>query len=190
MGKNFKIKQFWPIIRNHISCVCMLFLLTALLFPNYIGDKFLSGVHTTVCMIIYFFVVYSGAYEVSKKDIKSYTNQKAYWYRGLILPIGLTVIGVFLLVLYLITWKFMTVDGVILGTYGYINNFLFVMWSFVYNGILGLVGGKISVIGIVVLFVYPFIPSFVGYFLGYKGFDMANLFHKLVYSNKDTEDKK
>ena len=188
MSKYVTLNQLIEIIKTHIFTVCPIFILGIIIFAGLITSAVGSVIFSIVATIIYFFAIYSKAFEVAKRDMKSYTREKPYAFKGLLLPTGYLILSIVIYLLYFVSWRFMSIDGVIVGLSGWINNFICIIWTFPYTGFMTLKDGYMSVSGHLLVYLLPFAASFLGYFAGYKNYDITVTLSKLVYVTRNKED--
>lgn len=172
------------LVKTHASAAVMMFLFGMLIFAAIITHNVGSKIFSAITSILYFMGIYNTSYEIALRDKKDYTPEKPFILKGLILPVNLLIITIILYLLYLITWKFMTLNGALISPAGFINNFLFLIWSFPFNGFIHLANGVMNWYGYIIVAIVPFIASFFGYLAGYKNFDIYGKFLKLVYEKK------
>ena len=106
-------------------------------------------------------------------------------FKGLVLAVGIFAVSIILYALYFVAWKFMTINDALISVSGWINNFLFIIWTFPFTGFIKLSNGVMTWYGYIIVAAIPFIASFLGYFAGYKNFDLYSKFLSLVYENKE-----
>ncbi len=189
MSKYVTPAQMLKIVKTHLFTAAVIFLLGILIFASAVTSDIGSVLFSAIATIIYFFSIYSSAYDVAQRDKKSYTEEQPYRFKGLLLPIGLLIATVLLYALYLITWKFMTIDGSLYSVQGYINNILFYMWTFPFTAFINLEHGFMAWYGYVIVILLPFISSFLGYLAGYYNYDINGTLFKLIYNTNDKEKK-
>ena len=139
-----------------------------------------------IAMFIYVLVLYSTCVDMARQDRKQYTEEVAYPWKGLILPVGIYVIWGFLYIMFYFSWKYGIVHPDFVS--GIINNILFVMWNYVYMGFMQIMEGKFAMWTLILVFLTPLVACGVGYFAGYKGFDVSEKVVKVVYDKKDDEE--
>lgn len=187
VGKMFEklpLKQMLKIFKSHaMATACIFFLgmfLASLVFGTEVG-KYLFAV---LSLLIYAVVLYSDAYDIAKRDKKSYTKEEPYFYKGFLLPVLLSIVTVVLYIIYFLVWKYMAVDGV-LNIPGVLLNMIFIIWSFAFNGIIGLGNGYMNWYGYIIVIAVPIIISGIGYIAGLKDFDLHSKISKFIYENKE-----
>lgn len=186
MSKYVTWKQIAEIIKIHFFTVCPIALIGLLIFAGVVTNPVGSVIFSVIATLIYFFSLYDKACDIAKRDKKSYTPEQPYIFKGALLPLGLLVLSVIIYMLYFISWKYMSIDGVIVGVSGWINNFICIIWTFPFTGFMTLKNGYMSLSGHLLVYLLPFAACFLGYLAGYKNYDITASISKFVY----TSDKK
>lgn len=183
------IQQILRLIKTHTYVAFFAFIFGMLFLASVVTTKTGGLVFSLITTIVYFFAIYNTSFDICKQDKKSYTKTTPYKLKGLILPIGVLCVSILLYVLYIVSWNFISIEKELIGITAWINNILFIIWSFMYNGFINLYQGTMSAFGYVIIAVLPFIASGLGYYAGYVDFDISEKFIKLVYEKKNTEEK-
>ncbi|MBQ3038526.1 MAG: hypothetical protein IJD30_05050 [Clostridia bacterium] len=190
MSKYVTFQQITKLIYTHLYSSAMLFFLGIFVFAGVVASEIGSVIYSSIATVIYFFSIYNAAVDVCHRDKKSFTQEQPYKFKGLLLPIGLLVVSILLYLLYLVTWKYMTINSLLYSAQGYINNILFMMWTFPFNAFIGLEDGFMNIYGYVIVAVFPFIASFLGYLAAYNNYDITSTISKLIYTTNDKEKNK
>ena len=66
-----------------------------------------------------------------------------------------------------------------------IPNIIYVIWTFAFNGVIGLSEGYMAWYGYVIVVLAPVIFSGVGYIAGLNDFDISEKLSKFVYEKKE-----
>ena len=130
-------------------------------------------------------MLYSEAYAIATRDKKSYTNEEPYLLKGFLLPVGLTILTIILYVLHYAVWTYMSVDGALMSITTWLLNMPYIIWTYAFNGIIGLEKGIMAWSGYIIVVFVPVIFSGFGYIAGLKGFDLTAKLSKYVYEKKD-----
>jgi len=186
----FPLKQSFNIIKTHALISFVAFLLGILIFPSAITNSFGKIIFSVIATIVYILSIYNSAYEIYSRDNKSYTQESPFKLKGLLMGVPLLILTIIIYTLYFFSWRFMTIDGIIVGASGWINNFLFLIWSFPFTGFINLANGTMNLYGYVIVALIPLISSFLGYFAGFYGFDLNAKINQLIYEKKNKEEKK
>ena len=187
--KKFPLKQSMQLLKSHLYTSAFVFIFGVLIFAGVITHNVGSVIFSAVTTIIYFFSIYGTAFEIAMRDKKSYTPEQPYPVKGLILPIGILIASILIYALYFTAWKFMTINGMLFSAAGWIDNFLFIIWSFPFSAFIKLSNGYMNTFGYIFVSVFPFIASFCGYFAGYKDFDLHTKLLGAVYEKKTKKSK-
>lgn len=185
MHKFISPAQIIKIIKIHACVSCMIFLLATLVFGALTSNATGRIVFSVIAMFFYFIAIYNTSLEIAQNDKKSYTTENPHILKGLFLPVGYILTSILIYVLYFVTWKYMTVDNIIVGTSGIINNMIFVIWNYVYSGFISFSNGAMSPISYLITIIFPVIASFLGYLAGMKNFDITEKLNKAVYEEKE-----
>ena len=181
MEKYMKLSQILDIVKMHFYVsIAAVFMGTILPF---VLEGTLKYIFTAVFAAVYALAMYSKSAETAWYDRKEYTPQKAYAWKGFLLPLGIFAVWIILFALYKFSWKYEIVSY----SSGFINNFLFAMWNFVYSGILELNNGSFSWYIIGVEAVVSIAACAIGYYAGFRRFDLSEKVAKIVYEQKDEE---
>lgn len=177
--------QFKSVIWSHlyISLISAAFSLGA--FWWFITQDFWKELLSIVFTIIYFCVLYSKGSKIGKHDKRGYAQQKAYPAKGLVLSLSIVAITLLLLVLYKVSWNFMTIGGSISTYTGVFYNFIFIIWTFPFQGLMGISNGYIHWFGYFIIFIVPIISVSLGYLAGFHKFSIHDKVTSIVYEKKD-----
>ena len=185
MLKKLPIKQMLKIIKSHIFSTILIFTLGIVSAGSIYGENsFLLIVFSIISLIIYFGLMYSEAYQIAQMDKKKITEEKPYFLKGFLLPVGLTVITILTYILYYFVWKFM-MNGPTFNLVGWLLNMIFIIWTYVFNGIIGLSNGVMEWYGYIIVIFVPVLFSGIGYIAGLKDFDINSKLSKFVNEKKD-----
>ena len=188
--KKFPFVQSFKLVSTHAVLSVFAFLIGTLAIGQVMSSNVGRVIFSVIASVIYFIGIYSTAYEIYTNDKKSYTKETPYKLKGLVLAVGLFVVSLLLYLLYLVTWKFMTINGMLFSPTGWINNLIFIVWTYPFNGFLYSLFGVMTWYGYLIAAVLPFVASFCGYFAGCVGFDLQGKLLSIVYEKKTEGDKK
>ena len=187
--KKFPLKQSLQLLKSHAATSGLIFIFGILIFAGVITHNIGSVIFSSVATVIYFFSIYGVAFEIAVHDKKSYTPEEPYPLKGLPLAASIFFASAVLYALYIIAWKLMTINGTLFSVTGWIDNFLFIIWSFPFSAFIGLSEGYMSVFGYVFIAVFPFLASFAGYYAGYRNFDLQTKLLGAIYEKKKNDKK-
>ena len=131
----------------------------------------------------YFLSIYSAAGSAYLDDKKSISPLTPKATKGLVLPVILTVISLLLIIIYKFAWSYGANGGYLLP-WAVPLNILFLLWVAPYQTFLGLANGSIALYGYLIIFLTPFIASFLGYLAAFCGFDLNAKVHGIAYEKK------
>ena len=185
MSKYISFKQIFQLVKMH------LYVSIAATFMGLIMVSFSTGgitkyIFSGIFILIYMLVLYSKSADIAKHDRQEYSKEVPYAAKGFLLPIGIFVVGTLFYVLYSITWKCNIIDT----TSGFVNNALFVVWTFVYTGLANLSNGHISLTAVIAFIIVPEIAAELGYFAGFKNFDLSEKVAEVVYDLDENKEYK
>ncbi len=185
MSKKLPIKQVLKIIKSHIFSTILIFILGIVSAGAIYGENtFLLKVFSVISLIIYFSMMYSEAYQIAQNDKKKITKEEPYFLKGFLLPIGLTIVTILTYILYYFVWKYM-MNGATFSLSAWLLNMIFIVWTYVFNGIINLGNGVMSWYGYIIVIFVPAIFSGIGYIAGLKDFDINSKLSKFIYEKKD-----
>ncbi len=154
-----------------------LWFVMAVIWTNDIG-RYIYG---TLGCVLYFLVIYNAGTQAASKDKKSFSECTPKPQKGIFLPILLTVVNILVIILYKYVWHFFS-DGMYLtDAWAVAGNVVSILWFSAYKTFLGMERGHIELQGYIIIFVLPFIASAVGYYAGYKGFDLYGKLDGFMY---------
>ena len=139
---------------------------------------------TVIFVLIFAFTLYNASYQAEKNDAKSYTKLEPKWYKGALLPTFILGMNVICIVSYLLVWKFACADGGLTSLWAVAVNAVSLFWFAPYQKLVPLEAGTIGTIGYVCMFTVPILSCFLGYYAGYKNFDLTEKLHKFTYEKK------
>lgn len=141
-------------------------------------------------VLVEFSALYSNAWEAAQYDKKSYSKNKPYHLKGLVLSVGIVIFTVILWACYAYAWKVGS-DGVSLLRVRYVLlNIPFVIWTMVLDPFLALKAGVGTVLGMVMVFCIPMLANATGYLAGEKDFSLTEKFMPFIYEKRKQDLKK
>lgn len=181
MNKYITPLQLAETAKTHL-CVSLISAFVGITLPSFC-EGVLKYVFSVIFMLIYALALYVKSEETAQHDGKSYTEQKRYKWKGIILPAGIYAVWLVLFVLYKFSWKY----DIVSYNSGFINNLLFVVWNFIYSGFMDMNNGSFNSYAVVLIVLLPAAACFFGYFAGSVGFSLTEQIAKFVYEKKDSE---
>jgi hypothetical protein len=174
-------------IKNHftVSVVFMIFfLLTA---------SMQSGLFNTIFGILgflgYFLSIYAYSGTALRDDKMSASPLTPKPLKGILLPAFLTIASAVVILLYKLAWAQGSDGQNMTEIWSLILNIISLLWVAPYQPLLGMAYGHIELQGYLIIFVTPFIASFLGYLAAYKGFDLSAKVHGFAYERKKDKNK-
>ncbi len=183
MKKYLDFNQIFALTKTHFFVSLVATLLGAVMIP-FGTNGFFKTAFSVVMSILYAVCIYSKAGDIAKNDKIFYKEDLPSYLKGLILPVGIWLVWIFLYVLFDISWKYRIMSF----STGIINNMLFVIWNYVFTGFLNPLNGHIDAFGVVMFFAVSLLASFGGYIATRKNFDISTKVSKLIYE-EETEVK-
>lgn len=132
----------------------------------------------------YFASLYFLGYKLCKDDKKSYTSQEPIWYKGIILPIVTVVLNLLVVLGYILAWSLGAKDGGLIKPWSVLLNAFDLFWFSPFVRFMCAKQGVMAVSGWLIAVIFPTLPCFLGYFAGYKDFDVTTKLGFLVYEKK------
>lgn len=175
--------QFRGMLYTHIKSVLLIFFVGFCLLSGLWMINILDTILGCLMLFIYGVTLFSEGYSCATYDLKSYTNTKAYPHKGIILSLLIPVSNFLIWILMKYMWSF-NPSETINQIPTFIGNIIFVLWTFPYNSFMKLNASHISVIGHILLYIFPVITVGAGYFAGFKKWDIASKFSFLMYEKK------
>jgi len=134
-----------------------------------------------IICLIYFLSVYTDTWKLASKDLKSYSENKPYFLKGLVMGFLSEIPDIIILVVALVLAN---------GSKFFISNLVFIVWNLPFIGFLGLPSVDIIKMETVTSYYYLalfYIPilTFLGYFAGMKRFTIGEkILPKIVYKQE------
>lgn len=188
MLKTVSPKQAVKILITHIKTSALIFIVCVVFLSGMLTNDIAKKIFCVITTLLYMLSIYNCANTIYHNDNKSYTPETPHKLKGLILPTGLLICNVLIVILHYVTWNFMTIDGYLVTATGFINNLLFLIWTYPFNSFIVADASSLQTVGVIILFAAPIISSFLGYYSGYAGFDLNEKFIKLVYEDKKNKE--
>ena len=141
-------------------------------------------IYSVISAIFYFMMMYSAGYETFRSDRKSYSQLTPFWYKGLILSTGVIVLNALILTIYKLSWIFGSDGTSVTSVWSFIGNFLGLFWFSPYLNLLGMASGNIKIYGYAIIFLLHTLACFLGYFAGYKNYDISAKLRAFMYEKK------
>lgn len=179
---NVSLKMLWAHVKAQLFSVALGPLVFFIWLTSQTGWQ-MMGIATGIFYVI---TVYSAAYKIADKDIKSYSQNKPYTLKGVVISLlTLACTGIFALLYhlsYIVDLSFLRIGAIL----ELVLRYGFRWWGFAFEGFRIAPDGSISVIYWLLLFLTMPIASFFGYFCGMKKIELSYMFFsRLVYKKED-----
>lgn len=136
--------------------------------------------------ILYIITVYSAAYKIAEKDIKSYSTHKPYMLKGVVITLLTLAMTLLLSLLYHLSYSLSLANFSLEMGLKLILQFGFQWWGYSFIGFRAAADGTISVVYWLLMYLVMPIASFLGYWAGTKRFEFSHTFFSwLVYKKED-----
>ena len=166
----------------HVTVQVFSLALGPLIFYIILGTQLGWYVMSAVLSIAYAMWIYSTAYKIADKDIKSYSAHKPYLAKGLVLSIPTLLITLVLTLLYDFSFYHTFADYNTRMWVELIVRNLFYGWNFAFEGFRSAADGTVSLLYWVLCFGMMPLFSFLGYWAGMNRYEFGyQFFSRLVY---------
>ncbi len=175
--------QILSVITAHIEAAFVFFLIWTFSI-SVTGTRLGGFVFSLVSAVLYTVMMYLRGYTTARNDKKSYTKLTPIAYKGAVIALGLVVLNIFAVIIYKLSWLLGS-DGESLSTLRAVAGNVFgIFWFSPYLNLLGMDKGSIAPYGYAVIVLLHTTACFLGYFAGYKNFDISVKLRNLVYEKK------
>lgn len=181
------IGQMLLLAKSHLS-TGLVFMILFLFTVSMYGPAY-NVIFGTCGFLGYFLTIYQSANNAYLDDKKTISPLTPYAAKGFVLPLLLTAFSLVIVLLYKFAWAYGAVSEKAVEMWAVPLQILARLWTVPYHPFLGMDGGKLSLIGYIIIFLTPFIASGLGYFAAYKGFDLNEKIHGIAYEKKNKSDK-
>lgn len=181
---NGVLKQCGKVLLRHLLITAVITLFALAAFWWFIEQAVWKQVFSIVCTLLYFSVMASCAQRIAEHDGRDWSPEKAYPQKGFLFALVLVAATFLLWALYFFTWNFLTIDNSIYGGAGTVYNIIFMVWTFPFNGLMGLYQGYMMWYGHVLIYAVPALSMIVGYLLGYRKIRVTERLEALMYEKE------
>lgn len=185
MNLKYSIKgQIISVILEHLRAVCILFVLWVLgirITASEIGGM----IYSAIAVFLYFAVMYSAGYQAEKNDKKSYSPLTPKKYKGALISLGVLVLSIVFVCAYLLVWQTASDGNNLTSLWAVAVNILYLFWFCPFVNFLSAQKGVIPPIWYFIIFILPTASCFLGYFAGYKNFNILEKLRTLMYEKKE-----
>lgn len=176
--------QIFSVIITHIVA-SLAFFLTWLIAISITGTRIGGLIYSSISAIFYAVMMYSIGYSVAKNDKKSYAKLTPFAYKGAVISLGLGFLNILTAILYKLLWTIGSDGESLINLWAVIGNVFSLFWFSPYMNLLGMDKGNMAVYGYLIIILLHTVMCFLGYFAGYKNFDISAKFRFLVYEKKN-----
>lgn len=175
--------QIISVLLEHLKA-SFIFFTVWILAISVTSSKIGGAVYSAIATFFWFAIIYSAGYQAEKNDKKSYSPLTPTPYKGALLSFGVLAVNALIVLSYLLAWR-ISGDGENLTNLRAVAvNAIYLFWFSPFIGFLGTQKGAIAPFGYIIIFVLPTASCFLGYFAGYKNFDISEKLRRLVYEKK------
>ena len=175
--------QILSVILVHIEAAVVFFLVWIIAIAA-TGTRIGGLIYSSVSSLFYAVMMYSQGYSAAKNDKKSISRLTPFFYKGAAISLALTAANVLTAVLYRLAWSLGGDGESLVKIWAVIGNVWTLFWFSPYMNLLGMDKGSIAVYGFVTILLLHTAACFLGYFAGYKNFDISEKFRFLMYEKK------
>lgn len=175
--------QILSVIVTHIEAA-FLFFVVWMIAIGVTGTHMGGLIYSIISAIFYGIMMYSQGYAIEKNDKKNYSKLNPIWYKGAVVALGLVLLNGLVLLLYKFAWTAGSDGEALVKLWAVIGNVACLFWFSPYMNLLGLESGNMAFYGYAVIILFHTLMCFLGYFAGYKNFDISAKLKFLVYEKK------
>lgn len=179
------LKVCFKMTYAHIKAQLFCLLLGPMVFYIILGSQTGWYIMDIVLSAVYAIMIYSAAYKIADKDIKSYSKHKAYAAKGIVLPVATLAITLVLTFLYDFSFKHVFADYDTQMKAQLVLQSLFKGWNFTFDAFRIGQNGTVSLLYWILSYVFMPVFSFFGYWAGMNRYEFGyKFFSKLVYKKE------
>lgn len=189
------LKVCSKMIYAHIIAQVFSLSLGPLIFYIVLGSRAGWYVMSAALSIAYAIWIYSSAYKIADKDIKSYSKHRAYIAKGVVISLPTLLITFALTLLYAYSYSFEFANYDLQMKAEFVIRSLFLGWNFAFEGFRSASDGTVSMLYWILCYAMMPVFSFLGYWAGMNRYEFGyNFFSGLVYKTpknvkKDKKEK-
>lgn len=175
--------QILSVILTHLEASAIFFVVW-LIAIGVTGTRIGGFLYSSASAVFYTVMMYSVGYSAVADDKKSHTKLTPIPYKGAVIALGLVLLNILVVLLYKLSWSLGSEGGELVKLWAVVGNILGLFWFSPCVNLLGISKGSIAVYGYAIIFFLHTIVCFLGYFAGYKNFDISAKLKFLVYEKK------
>jgi len=181
LDRNKPSHQLISVVLNHfVTCLVELFIIFAF-FAWSIGKTPAQEIIAIILMLLYISMIYIKANELAIYDNRPYSPTKPDYRKPVLWAAVIILITYLLYAFFLFVWK--SGDSIPVGT-TVLGNFLFVLWTSPFMGIMGSAKGEIMWYSHIFFVAVPMLASVGGYVAGLKKFYLGEKLNKFMYKKE------
>lgn len=173
IGENTVKKQVMSILKAHAAVNAAAAVVGFGGFWWFLAQSVWSRVYSGICMIIYFYVMYTAGRRAFIADNRSNSLLKPFWQKGFLLGAAASVSVLVFWTGFRLVWLGASPDGLV-GVWRSVYNIFFILYTFVYNGIMSPYRGGIFWYAHIAMYALPIIGAGMGYAAAYKGINISD----------------
>lgn len=177
-------KQFFKLLRQNVLCTLAIGIIGLLIFFPLYGIKYADKVLGTFIFLLYALFLYQNARSIAEYDLKSYSTTKAYPYKGFLLSLAMPTLNLIVWLLMEFLQTLTPVGAQIPSVATIAGNAVFLIWTFAYNELFSVNVTNVYWYVHIAMYLTPVFFTTLGYFAGYKKWDLSGRFDFLVYEKK------
>lgn len=176
-------RQIWSVFWTHLYVIIISVIFGFGAFWWFLAQDVWKTLYSVIFMAVYAGALYCKAHRVATHDLKGYAQTKCYPAKGLVL--GLVIAGsTFILwCIYRLIWVTNPGESLV-GVWRSLYNGFFICYTFIYNGIMVPYKGGMFWYAHIVIYALPVISAGLGYYAGYKKFNLYDRLLPFMYERK------
>lgn len=140
---------------------------------------------SVVFMSVNFAFLYVAAKKFALRDNKPYTPLTPSKVKGALLGALVSLVTLVLMLLFVFVWSKYSDEAGVHGILPTVVNVVFYVWSFPYNGIMGLSRGDFMTYSAVIMIALPIAATTLGYIGGCRKIELVEKFEEFMYEKED-----
>lgn len=178
-------KQCGMLILRHLATSMAITVFGLVAFWWFLEQAVWKQLFSIICTAIYFVMMMSCAQRIAEHDRQDWSEETAYPLKGFVLAIAPVLTTFILWAIYFFTWNCLAIDNSVYGLSGTLYNIIFTVWTFPFNGIMGLYQGYMMWYGHVLIYAVPALAVIAGYWLGYRKIRLEDRLDSMMYEKEE-----
>lgn len=170
--------QIIRILISHIKISFFLLLMFGVFLINLWTLNIARKILCIIVPLIYALSIGAEANKSATHDYKSYSKTKPFALKGFLLPVPILVFSLVFWVIFKFSW---------IDTQNLISvlvKLIFYMWTFPFTSFAYLDKASMHIACHLLIYLLPFLASGIGYFTGYKKWDLYKLLNSITFEKK------